>query len=83
MWRNGMGDGWDWWLWVLLVAGTIGFWVLVAWTVSGLVRGGPVVRRPSTSPPAESLRLLDERLARGEIGPEEYSRARDALMREH
>lgn len=46
MWS--LGAGWDWWVWGLLVAGAIGFWVLVAGAVAALLRGEPVARRSRT-----------------------------------
>ena len=32
-------DGTAWWMWVLMGAGTIGFWVVVAVTVTALLDG--------------------------------------------
>jgi putative membrane protein len=66
-------------MWVLMLLGTVGFWLLVAYVVRAVVVG----RRPDDSASAtgadEPLRLLEERLARGEIDLEEYQRVRNVL----
>ncbi|GAA6524977.1 SHOCT domain-containing protein [Intrasporangium sp. DVR] len=83
MWGHGWGYGAEWWMWLLMLIGTIGFWVLVAYVVRAVILG----RRPedgaSTPRAAEPLRLLDERLARGEIDIEEYQRTRNVLKNAH
>ncbi|EWT07755.1 membrane protein [Intrasporangium chromatireducens Q5-1] len=73
MWTSGMGPG----MWLLMAAGILGFWVLIAMLVRAIfsnpARGGePTVDR---SP----LHVLADRLARGEITPEEYEQRRRAL----
>ena len=80
MWDYGMhGAGWGWCMWLLMILGTIAFWVVIAWFVRSVVQDRP--RRdpgsPGTSP--DSLRTLDERLAQGEVTPEEYARIRALL----
>lgn len=80
MWNYGMhGAGWGWGMWVLMALGTIAFWVAVAWFVRSLIQDRP--RRDAGVPVggSDALRILDERLARGEIDPEEYQRIRDVL----
>lgn len=73
MWTSGMGPG----MWLLMVAGTLGFWVLVAMLVRAIFHdrdpesGGAVVPSP--------LHVLADRLARGEITLEEYEQRRTAL----
>lgn len=85
------GGGWVWWqaglMWVVMIA----FWVLLLWAVYALVTG--IVRRPEQREPGgqqtrrapgeqetgTARRVLDERLARGEIDVEEYQRLRDVL----
>jgi putative membrane protein len=64
-------------MWTLMLAGTVGFWVLVALTIQMLFSD----RRPATTSPrpAGARQVLDLRLARGEIDPAEYSRARDLI----
>ncbi|EWT03401.1 hypothetical protein N865_16845 [Intrasporangium oryzae NRRL B-24470] len=80
MWNYGMGWGMGPAMWVILALGTIGFWALVIWVVRELVRARPVTRESSSPEPRDDpLRLLDERLARGEIDTEEYERIRRVL----
>jgi putative membrane protein len=66
-------------MWLLMLAGTVGFWVLVALTVRALVGGGRPTRRPTT----DALAVLRERLARGEIGPEDFEHRRRLLTDGH
>ena len=75
MWGDGCWAGW-WVMWVFLGLGTIGFLVLVAVVVRTLWPG-----RASTSLTAgpDPVRLLDERLARGDVTPEEYQQRRRLL----
>ena len=75
------GGGWAWWQASLMWLGMIAFWALLIWLIYTLVSAA--VRRPDTgergTPPGDARRILDERLARGEIGPEEYQRLRDLI----
>lgn len=80
MWNYGMGVGMGWWMWLIMGLGTIGFWLLVAYLVRMIMDGGPSRAARSRAGSTEPLRLLDERLARGEIEPDEYQRRRDLLM---
>ncbi len=72
------GGGWAWWQALLMWVGMIAFWGLIIWAiwffVSGLVRGP---QHPGGSD--DPGRILDERLARGEIDAEEYRRLRDLI----
>lgn len=80
MWDYGMhGAGWGWGMWVLMALGTIAFWVAVAWFVRSVLQDRP--RRDAGVPIEgnEARRILDERLARGEIQPDEYERLRALL----
>ena len=71
MWYWGSGGHW-WWA-LLGFIGMVAFWGLIIWAawyfVSGLSRG-PDHRQG----PGEAKRILDERLARGEIDSDEYRR---------
>ena len=73
---HSMGD-WRWAMmvfWIVLWLALIG---LAVWAISDYTgrRGEP--REPGESP----REILDRRLASGEIGLEEYERAREALVR--
>ncbi len=79
-----MGNHWasygmDWWMWVLMILGILGFWVLVAMVVRSVIQETPTT--PGSGPTSEPdpLRLLDERLARGEIDTQEYQHTRNVL----
>ncbi len=77
------GGGFHWWGWLFGGLALVAFWVLVVWAIWAIWAGA---RRPSEDrQPPDSRRILDERLARGEIEPEEYWRLRDILegRREH
>ena len=67
----------SWWMWTLMLAGTVGFWVLVALTIQMLFTERRT-RTPETDGPG-ARQLLDVRLARGEIDPAEYGRMRDLI----
>ena len=76
------GGGWAWWQAGLMWLAMIAFWALLIWAIHALVTGA--TRRPgqagSGGPrPGDALRILDERLARGEIDTEEYGRLREIL----
>ncbi len=71
------GGGWAWWqaglMWVVMIA----FWVLLVWAIYALVAG--VIRRGGEPEDGDARRILDERLARGEIDAEQYQRLREVL----
>ncbi len=76
------GGGWAWWQAGLMWIAMIAFWVFLIWAVYALVTG--VMRRTGEpghagQQPADARRILDERLARGEIDTEEYQRLREML----
>ena len=71
------GGGVHWWGWLLGTIGMIAFWALIIWAVWYFVTG--VSRRPSEQGHGDAKRILDERLARGEINAEEYRRLRDLM----
>ena len=73
------GGGVHWWGWLLGTIGMVAFWGLVIWAIWYFVTA--VTRRPEEPPQANSdpTRILDERLARGEIDAEEYRHLRDVL----
>jgi putative membrane protein len=62
----------------LMVSFMVVFWVLLLGVLYVAVRNLPARREPDGSR-TPARRLLDERLARGEIDEEEYVRRRDLL----
>ena len=76
------GGGLAWWQAGLMWLAAIAFPALLIWIVYALVTG--IFRQPDqagrdTAQPRSAQRILDERLARGEIEPEDYRRLREAL----
>ncbi|MHB1774393.1 MAG: SHOCT domain-containing protein [Acidimicrobiales bacterium] len=72
------GGGVHWWGWLLGVLGMVVFWGVVVWVMWYLVTA--VLQRPDAGGPRDDpRRILDERLARGEIDAEEYRRVRDLI----
>jgi len=77
------GGGGAWWQAGLMWAGMIAFWGLLIWLVYALFTGA--TRRaghPGDDQEhrgSDALRILDERLARGEIDTAEYQRLRDLI----
>ena len=69
------GGGVHWWGWLLGFVAMVAFWGLVIWAIWYFLTG--VTRResePAPPDPGDAKRILDERLARGEIDVEEYHR---------
>ncbi len=73
MWGNGYGMGWG--MWLVMGTGTIAFWVVIVLVVRALLPGRDGGRSNVSANP-EPLALLKERLARGELTPEEYEQRR-------
>jgi len=79
----GYGVGWPFWEVGLMWVGMIAFWGLLIWAVYALITGA--TRRRGPEAPGEehrgddARRILDQRLARGEIDTDDYRRLRDAL----
>jgi putative membrane protein len=69
----------DWWMWVLMILGILGFWVLVALVVRSVIQAEPSAPASSRVSEPDPLRVLDERLARGEIDTQEYQHTRNVL----
>ena len=77
------GGGWVFWQVALMWAVMIAFWAVIIWAAYGLVtrlarklghgQGGEEHCSP------DPRFILDERLARGEIGIDEYQLLRDAI----
>ncbi len=73
------GGGVAWWGWLLGAIGTVVFWGLVIWAIWYLVTAFTTRRSEPGPRGADPKRILDERLARGEIDAEEYVRLRDLM----
>lgn len=75
MWWNG-GSGWVGWL--LMSTGLAAFLVLVFRWLTALLPGVGEIQaeRLRTLEPQDALRILDERLARGELEVQEYQACR-------
>ncbi len=75
--------GWAFWQVALMWAGMIAFWGLLIWAVYALITGTTRRTGQGTSSGEHHVdgarRILDERLARGEIGTDEYRHLRDVL----
>ena len=72
----GWHDDLGWWAWLTMSLGMVIFWGLVVWGIALLLRGrGGTLNNERPSPE----KILDERLARGEIDEREYRRRLEAL----
>ena len=76
-------SGWAWWQAGLMWLAMIAFWVLLVWLIYALVSGaigrGRQPERDEGRRGDDARRILDERLARGEIDIEEYERLREVI----
>ncbi len=79
MWGNGYSMGWV--MWLVMGLGVLGFWVVIALVVRALLPD----RAARTVTPAgpDPLSVLKERLARGELTPEEYEQRRRLIVDGH
>ncbi len=76
MWGYPMGGG----MWLGMGLGTlvfVGLIVLVVWALGSARNTRPDVTHAQSGP--DAVRLLDERLARGDIDPEDYNQRRRLL----
>jgi len=71
------GFGGSWWAASLMGVGMLAFWALVIWAIYLMLVGGS--RRNVDDSPDRARRILDERLARGEIDTDEYRSRADLL----
>ena len=83
-WNDGMCNGN--WGWILMMIMMIAFWGGLIWIGVTLLnrsrqdaRGGHTAGVPPTAPRASAQEILAERLARGEIEPDEYRQRLEAL----
>jgi uncharacterized membrane protein len=74
----GYGSGWPFWEVGLMWIGMIAFWGLIIWGIYALVTSA--ARKPDRTPDADAAtRILDERLAKGEIDAAEYQHLKDVM----
>lgn len=68
------GDAHGWmWLWgTLMMALFVAVIALVVWLIARGTHGHPSATPPTSAPTDHARAILAERLARGEIDPEEY-----------
>ncbi len=71
------GEHWAWWQGGLMWIGMLVFWGLLIWGAYALVTN--LTRKPGPPDSGGARQILDQRLARGEISPEEYQRLRDLI----
>jgi len=74
---NWYGTGWSWWQASLMGVGMIAFWAFVIWAVYGLVTSS--TSRDAGERADDPRRILDARLARGEIDAAEYRQRLNAM----
>ena len=67
------------WQIVLMGIGMVIFWIVVVWLGLFLYRSA-TTNTPNSDAGQSSRRILDERLARGEVDADEYSMIRSALV---
>jgi putative membrane protein len=86
MMRDGFyngGGGTHWGAWILMIIAMLVFWGALAWIIVTLLRHRGSHSDPRPVPPSgaspDARRILDERLARGDIEEEEYKRRRDLI----
>ena len=68
----GFGGGFMWIFWLLLLLGVI-------WALKAVITDRPDRGEPRDAPKT-ALQILEERYARGEIGREEFQRAKSDLQ---
>jgi putative membrane protein len=72
------GGNWSFWEVAAMWAGMIAFWGLLIWAVYALI-GNASRHHVTHHHDDHPVRILDQRLARGDIDTDEYRRLRDLL----
>ena len=74
----GYGGGWPFWEVGLMWVGMVAFWGVLLWGIYALVTS--LTRRQNGTPDGDpAARILDQRLARGEIDAAEYQHLKDVM----
>lgn len=74
------GGHWVFWQAAVMWAAMVVFWGVVIWVIYALVsNAGRAQQPPSYGLGPDARSILDQRLAKGEISPEEYTRLRETL----
>jgi putative membrane protein len=72
------GNGGHWWAMLIGVIAMVAVWGVLIWAIWYFLTN--VMRQPEQRTlPGDAKRILDERLARGEIDAEEYARLREVM----
>ena len=72
------GNGGHWWWMLMGVVVMVAFWGAIVWAIWYFVTND--AKKPEQGGrPDDAKRILDERLARGEIDADEYSRLREVM----
>lgn len=87
MMHYGYGNGSQGRLWILMVVAMVVFWAALAWIIVNLIRRrdeSPSSAISSPSPAAaplgtDGLRILNQRLANGDIDEDDYTRRRSLI----
>ncbi|KAF0092552.1 MAG: hypothetical protein FD141_736 [Fusobacteria bacterium] len=82
MWDNYgydmMGGGWSWLIFILWIIGVFIVIALVVWFIVKLVKSNSVKSQFDND---KSLTILNERLAKGEITMEEYTKFKNIIAK--
>lgn len=82
MWDNYgydmMGGGWFWLMFILWIIGVFIVIALVVWFIVKLVKSNSVKSQVDND---KSLTILNERLAKGEITMEEYTKLKNIIAK--
>ncbi len=74
MWYGGSDV--HWWGWLIGSVMMVAFWALIIWAIWYFATSFSRQSRQSEPSRGDPKQILDERLARGEIDPDEYTRLR-------
>lgn len=66
-----------WWMWPVMVVGTIAFWIAVVFLVRAIL---PTAHSGASRPPADPLEGLNRQFARGELTDAEYEHRRRRIV---